>query len=108
MNPQPAHTNPSAENPPPLTIRGLSSRRTRAFGRGSHSVLWQKGQVTATKGGRVRFVPMTQRLAAALRQHRHLRGRREADGEPLTQKIVQMELRNVGGSAAEPSGCSSL
>jgi integrase len=35
-----------------------------------------KGQVTAPKSGRHRFVPLTTRLAAALRTHRHLRGRR--------------------------------
>jgi integrase len=50
-----------------------------------------KGHVTATKGGRVRYVPMTVRLAQALRAHRHLRGPRvlcQRDGQPLTQKIV--------------------
>ena len=31
-----------------------------------------KGQVTAPKGGRLRYVPLTARLAAALRDHRHL------------------------------------
>ena len=35
-----------------------------------------KGHVTEPKGGRIRYVPMTVRLAAALRQHRHLRGQR--------------------------------
>ncbi|MBP7619925.1 MAG: tyrosine-type recombinase/integrase family protein, partial [Gemmatimonadales bacterium] len=34
------------------------------------------GQVTAPKGGRLRYVPMTQRLAATLREHRHLKGPR--------------------------------
>jgi len=51
-----------------------------------------KGHVTATKGGRVRFVPMTRRLEHALREHRSLkRGRvlTQSDGSPLTQKIVQ-------------------
>jgi integrase len=33
-----------------------------------------KGHIGATKGGRLRYVPMTQRLAAALRALRHLRG----------------------------------
>jgi hypothetical protein len=33
-----------------------------------------KGHVTATKGGRVRYVPMTVRLADALRQARSLKG----------------------------------
>ncbi|PYR27079.1 MAG: site-specific integrase, partial [Acidobacteria bacterium] len=35
-----------------------------------------KGHVTVPKGGRLRYVPMTVRLATALREHRHLRGRR--------------------------------
>src|SRR4029453_3386593 len=51
-----------------------------------------KGHVTATKGGRVRHVPMTIRLVTALREHRHLRAARvlcQGDGSPLTQKIVQ-------------------
>jgi integrase len=55
-----------------------------------------KGHVTTTKGGRVRYVPMTVRLAAALREHRHLRGARvlvQRDGSPLTQKIVQDFMR---------------
>src|SRR5207342_212985 len=48
-----------------------------------------KGHVTATKGGRSRYVPLTNRLASALRAQRHLRGARvlcQLDGSPLTQK----------------------
>ncbi len=55
-----------------------------------------KGHVTATKGGRLRYVPLTLRLAAALREHRHLRGARvlcQRNGSPLTQKIVQDHVR---------------
>jgi integrase len=55
-----------------------------------------KGQVTTTKGGRLRYVPLTVRLATALREHRHLRGPRvlcQIDGSPLTQKIVQDHVR---------------
>lgn len=51
-----------------------------------------KGQVAAPKGGRLRHVPLTRRLAAALRQHRHVRGPRvmyQDDGKPLTEKVVQ-------------------
>ncbi len=33
-----------------------------------------KGHFTAPKGGRLRYVPLTARLAAALGAHRHLRG----------------------------------
>ena len=35
-----------------------------------------KGHVTAPKGGRLRYVPLTKRLTEALRQARHLRGAR--------------------------------
>ena len=35
-----------------------------------------KGHVTSPKGGRLRYVPMTVRLATALREHRHLRSTR--------------------------------
>jgi integrase len=53
------------------------------------------GQVTAPKGGRLRYVPLTQRLAAALREHRHLKGPRvlcQDDGEPLTRQMVQYKV----------------
>ena len=33
-----------------------------------------KGHITVPKGGRIRHVPLTRRLTAALRAHRHLRG----------------------------------
>jgi site-specific recombinase XerD len=52
--------------------------------------------VTTTKGGRLRYVPLTVRLATALREYRHLRGTRvlcQPDGAPLTQKIVQDHVR---------------
>jgi len=55
-----------------------------------------KGQMTAPKGGRLRYVPLTVRLAAALRQHRHLRGERvlmRQDGRSFTQKMVQDRMR---------------
>jgi integrase len=51
-----------------------------------------KGQIAATKGGRLRYVPLTVRLGAALRDARHLRGPRvmyQDDGTPLTEKTVQ-------------------
>lgn len=44
------------------------------------------------KGGRLRYVRLTARLAAALREHRHLRGPRvlyHDDGTPLTEGLVQ-------------------
>ena len=50
-----------------------------------------RGHVTAPKSGRARYVPMTSRLATALRDHRHLRGPRvvgQRDGSPLTHNMV--------------------
>jgi hypothetical protein len=61
-----------------------------------------KGHVTATKGGRLRYVPLTVRLSAALREHRHLRGARvlcQSDSSPLTQKIVQDHVRRAARRA---------
>jgi len=55
-----------------------------------------KGRVTAPKGGRSRLVPMTSRLAEALRVHRGLRGPRvlcDETGQPLSQKMVQLLVR---------------
>ena len=51
---------------------------------------WE-GQVDSTKGGRLRYVPMTARLAAALRDARHLRGPRvlyRDNGKPFTEGAV--------------------
>jgi integrase len=51
-----------------------------------------KGHVTAPKGGRLRYVPLTVRLATALRKHRHLQGSRvlcQRSGEPLTADMVK-------------------
>jgi integrase len=50
------------------------------------------GQVTTPKGGRMRHVPMTKRLTAALGNHRHLRSTRvlcQDDVIPFTRQIVQ-------------------
>ena len=61
-----------------------------------------KGHVTATKGGRVRFVPLTVRLSSALREGRHLRTARvlcQRNGSPLTQKIVQDYVRRAARRA---------
>ena len=65
-----------------------------------------KGHLTTTKGGRLRYVPMTGRLAAALHAHRHLRGTRvlvQSTGEPLTQKN-RAEPR---GPRRTPRGCAA-
>ena len=64
-----------------------------------------KGHVTVPKGGRLRYVPMTLRLAAALRDHRHLRGPHvvcQPDGAALTQKIVQDHVRWAARRAGMP------
>jgi integrase len=78
-----------------------------------------KGHVTAPKGGRLRYVPMTDRLAAAL-QHRHVKGPRVLctdAGARLTQREVQglvrraarrANLRNVGVHVLRHTFCSHL
>jgi integrase len=46
------------------------------------------GQVGTTKSGRLRYVPLTRRLAATLAEHRHLRSKRvlcQGDGKPFTR-----------------------
>ena len=51
-----------------------------------------KGHVTVPKGGRLRYVPMTVRLATALRDHRHLRGVRvlsRRDGSSVSADVVK-------------------
>jgi integrase len=70
-----------------------------------------KGHVTAPKGGRLRHVPLTQRLTDALRQARHLRGARVLcgnGGEPLTQKVIQVVMRRVGRRANVKPGVHIL
>jgi integrase len=79
-----------------------------------------KGQVASPKGGRLRYVPLTARLVAALRDHRHLRGPRvlnQDDGSPLTEGVVQgfvrraarrIGLRNNGPHMLRHTFCSHL
>jgi len=60
------------------------------------------GQVTTPKGGRLRHVPLTRRLAAALSDHRHLRNTRvlcQDDTSPLTRQIVQTRAKRAGRKA---------
>jgi integrase len=55
-----------------------------------------RGIVGSPKSGRDRKVPLTSRLAAALRAHRHLRGERvfsQRDLSPFTQSSVEAALR---------------
>ena len=54
------------------------------------------GLVSTPKGGRLRYVPMTTRLTAALGEHRHLRSARVLcgqDGLPLTRQMVQNRMK---------------
>jgi integrase len=70
-----------------------------------------KGHVTSTKGGSLRHVPMTERLATALKAHRHLRGSRvlvQSNGEPLTMKIVQDRVASAARRAGVQSGVHIL
>lgn len=62
-----------------------------------------RGHVTAPKSGRLRHVPMTVRLAAALREHRHLRAARvicQRDGSSLTQDMVADHVGRAAKRAA--------
>ena len=57
-----------------------------------------RGHLSAPKGGRIRYVPLARRLAAALQAARRLRGPRvlcDTEGKPLTQKVVQVMMRRV-------------
>ena len=61
-----------------------------------------RGHVTVPKGGRLRYVPMTIRLAAALRDHRHLKAARvlcQRDGSPLIQEMVGDHVRRAAKRA---------
>jgi integrase len=61
-----------------------------------------KGQVASPKGGRLRYVPLTARLAGAFRDHRHLRGSLvlyQDDGTPLTEGQVQGLVRRAASRA---------
>jgi integrase len=54
------------------------------------------GLVGPPKNGRLRYVPLTRRLAAALAEHRHLRSRRvlcQETGASFTRQIVQNRMR---------------
>ncbi len=70
-----------------------------------------KGYVTEPKGGRIRYVPLTVRLAEALRRHRHLRGQRvlvPKEGRPFTQKMVQDRVRWAARRAQVDDGVHIL
>jgi len=61
-----------------------------------------KGQLASPKGGRLRYIPLTTRLAMALRDHRHMRGPLvlyQPDGSPLTEGQVQGYVRRAAQKA---------
>ncbi len=65
------------------------------------------GELTAPKNGRIRLVGMTERLAAAIRQQRHLRGRRvlcKDDGTPITRQGAWSRVRYAAKRAKVPTG----
>ena len=56
------------------------------------------GLVTAPKSGRLRLVPLTRRLAAALSARRHRQGSRvlcQDDAAPLTRQMVQSRVKSA-------------
>src|SRR5262249_52839465 len=70
-----------------------------------------KEHVRMPKGGRIRYVPLTRRLADALRAARHLRGARvlcDAEGQAVTQKVVQVMLRRAARRANVRPGVHTL
>ena len=69
------------------------------------------GQPRCRKGGRLRYVPLTQRLTDALSDARHLRGVRvvcDAKGQPLTQKVIQGLMRRIARRANVRAGVHVL
>jgi integrase len=70
-----------------------------------------RGQLTAPKNGRIRYVPMTARLAAALREYRHLRGPRvlcKDDGCPLSRQSAWTRVWRAVRQADVPTGVHIL
>ena len=60
------------------------------------------GHVTAPKGGRLRYIPLTVRLAGALRDHRHLRSPLvlcDERGAVLKHKALLLECGGQRGGA---------
>jgi integrase len=69
------------------------------------------GELTAPKNGRIRFAGMTERLAAAIRQQRHLRSRRvlcKDDGTPITRQGAWSRVRYAAKRAKVPTGVHIL
>ena len=65
--------------------------------------------MTTSKGGRLRHVPLTRWLAAALTEHRHRRGERvplQDHGQPLTRQIVQTRAKPAARRAGLVAGAT--
>lgn len=70
-----------------------------------------KGHVTLPKGGKIRHVPLTVRLADALRSARHLKGARvlyTKEGKSLTMKVIQDTVRHAARRASVKPGVHIL
>lgn len=69
------------------------------------------GKLIPPKNGRIRVVGMTERLASALRQQRHLRSSRvlcKDDGAPLTRQGTWSRIRYAAKRAKVPTGVHIL
>jgi integrase len=61
-----------------------------------------KGHVAVPKGGRLRYVPLTIRMATALSEHRHLRSARvlcRGDGSELSADVVKHHVERAARRA---------
>lgn len=70
-----------------------------------------KGQVTAPKGVRIRYISTTSRLAAALHDARHVKSKRvlcQDDGAPLTRQMAQYKVRRTSKKAQWHMGASTF
>lgn len=70
-----------------------------------------RGQLTSPKNGRGRFVGMTERVASALRKHRHLPSTRVLcldDGKPITRQGAWSRVRYAAHRANVPTGVHIL
>lgn len=70
-----------------------------------------RGELTAPKNGRVRYVTLTDRLLEALQEYRHLRGPRvlcKDDGRPLSRQSAWTRVSRAVKQAGVPTGVHIL
>lgn len=70
-----------------------------------------RGQLTSPKNGRIRIVPLTKRLASALREHRHVCSARvlcKDDGRPLSRQSAWTRVMRATRRANVPTGVHIL